>query len=648
MTENMDGDGFAPLSQALPPEVRALATTLRRLLKGAGKSQRQFAVYHHISVSTVSRYLSGERIPDKHFLDALMKSVCKAHDTEVSAELQGDLYRLHREALLAKDPPRYREQMASDRLEDAVLRQEDLELELRDLRVSADEQLRELTALESQLRMLETSAVRERGAGRAEVERHRMRREELENSCALLREEVARLEAALRAAERERDTARERCRVLEDELAEAQEASEKAELEREAREERVKLARAAEVAEHRLADLERVHREAERVIADADREAALQVEGARAQVQRLLDEAAQQAAQQAATVRPQVLKRSAALRQLRLRASELADHTLPGLYARLAGQTPWTVDTSLPSIGIQGQDDVALAAGALDRAYAAAAREAARQALARGSLETLTADLTRRCLTLVARQLEQLEVLEKEATASGEEARTAALFDLDLLVTRTRRACENMLIMVSGVPGRRFAEPVPLRSVLRAAASEVEGYDRVDIAHVPEVEVAGRFVADLTHALAEFVENAVVFSPPHTRVVVTGVRLPDGRVMLEIDDAGLGIPAEAMREINARLAEPAGDLAVLPDDPRLGIFIVSRLTARIGVRAQVRPSDRRGTTALVMLPDTVLAGRGHAPRQDYLDAFGAPHDTEPAPHLFTICDGGRLTIGEGD
>ncbi|KUO02885.1 transcriptional regulator [Streptomyces caeruleatus] len=84
-----DADGFKPLSEKLRPEVRELATALPHLLKGSGKSQRQFAVYYRTSVSSVSRYFSGERIPEKHFLDGLMKSACKAHGTEVPADLQG-------------------------------------------------------------------------------------------------------------------------------------------------------------------------------------------------------------------------------------------------------------------------------------------------------------------------------------------------------------------------------------------------------------------------------------------------------------------------------------------------------------------------------------------------------------------------------
>ena len=47
----------------------------------------------------------------------------------------------------------------------------------------------------------------------------------------------------------------------------------------------------------------------------------------------------------------------------------------------------------------------------------------------------------------------------------------------------------------------------------------------------------GAAVADLTHLLAELVENAAQFSPPHTRVRVTGEPVGNGYV-LEVEDRG--------------------------------------------------------------------------------------------------------------
>jgi hypothetical protein len=142
--------------------------------------------------------------------------------------------------------------------------------------------------------------------------------------------------------------------------------------------------------------------------------------------------------------------------------------------------------------------------------------------------------------------------------------------------------------------------------VLRAAASEVEQYERIELTSVPSAEVTGRIVNDLVHLLAELLENATSFSSPQTKVRVTGHSLPDGRVLIEIHDTGIGLSPEDLADINERLANPPTvDVSV---SRRMGLFVVGRLSLRHGIRIQLRPSDSGGTTALVMLPVDVTQG----------------------------------------
>ncbi|MFC7512821.1 sensor histidine kinase [Streptomyces thermocarboxydus] len=113
-------------------------------------------------------------------------------------------------------------------------------------------------------------------------------------------------------------------------------------------------------------------------------------------------------------------------------------------------------------------------------------------------------------------------------------------------------------------------------------------------------------VNDLVHLLAELLENATSFSSPQTKVKVTGHALPDGRVLIEIHDTGIGLSPEDLAAINERLASPPTvDVSV---SRRMGLFVVGRLSQRHGIRIQLRPSDSGGTTALVMLPVDVAQG----------------------------------------
>ena len=54
--------------------------------------------------------------------------------------------------------------------------------------------------------------------------------------------------------------------------------------------------------------------------------------------------------------------------------------------------------------------------------------------------------------------------------------------------------------------------------MLRAAVGEVEDYERIELWPVPGPGSRGRVVDDLTHLLAELLENATTFSPPQTNV----------------------------------------------------------------------------------------------------------------------------------
>ncbi|MGO4424895.1 sensor histidine kinase, partial [Streptomyces sp. MCAF7] len=134
-------------------------------------------------------------------------------------------------------------------------------------------------------------------------------------------------------------------------------------------------------------------------------------------------------------------------------------------------------------------------------------------------------------------------------------------------------------------------------------------YERIELAGVPETEIHGNAVTDLVHLLAELLENATTFSSPHTKVRVTATRLPDGRVMIEIHDKGIGLTAEDFADINHKLANPPTvDAAV---SQRMGLYVVGRLADRHHIRCQLRPSgEQAGTTSLVMLPDAITHGGG--------------------------------------
>ncbi|MFF3377698.1 nitrate- and nitrite sensing domain-containing protein [Streptomyces sp. NPDC002680] len=297
---------------------------------------------------------------------------------------------------------------------------------------------------------------------------------------------------------------------------------------------------------------------------------------------------------------------SRAMRQLRNAAFGIAEQRLPMLVDQLSRTDPGRVDTRVAAIPINTTDEIGEVARAFDQVHREAVRLAAEQALLRGNINAIFTNLSRRNQSLIEGQLTLITDLENN---EADPDQLENLFRLDHLATRMRRNGENLLVLAGEEPGRRWDQPVPLVDVLRAASSEVEQYERIELSGVPEAEIHGRAVTDLVHLLAELLENATTFSSPQTKVRVTATRLPDGRIMVEIHDKGIGLTAEDFADINHKLANPPTVDAAISQ--RMGLFVVGRLSDRHGIRVQLRPSgEQAGTTSLVMLPDAITHGGG--------------------------------------
>ncbi|MFE5679633.1 nitrate- and nitrite sensing domain-containing protein [Streptomyces erythrochromogenes] len=295
-----------------------------------------------------------------------------------------------------------------------------------------------------------------------------------------------------------------------------------------------------------------------------------------------------------------------AMSRLRSAAFDIAEQRLPSLVDQLSRTDPGKVDTRVHPIPIDSQDEIGEVARAFDQVHREAVRLAAEQALLRGNVNAIFTNLSMRNQSLIEGQLTLITDLENN---EADPDQLENLFRLDHLATRMRRNGENLLILAGEEPGRRWDQPVPLVDVLRAASSEVEQYERIELSGVSEAEIHGQAVTDLVHLLAELLENATTFSSPQTKVRVNATRLPDGRVMVEIHDKGIGLTAEDFADINHKLANPPTVDAAISQ--RMGLFVVGRLADRHNIRVQLRPSgEAAGTTSLIMLPDAITHGGG--------------------------------------
>ncbi|MFG2888652.1 nitrate- and nitrite sensing domain-containing protein [Streptomyces sp. NPDC048248] len=291
------------------------------------------------------------------------------------------------------------------------------------------------------------------------------------------------------------------------------------------------------------------------------------------------------------------------LEDLRNSALRVAGRDLPESMRRLHAGKAVDIDAVAPR-GERGtgRDEVGQVGEALVAVHRAALEAAADRAAALSGISGVYVSLARRSQLLLHRQLALLDTMERR---TEDPAELEDLFRLDHLTTRMRRHAESLIILSGAAPGRGWRHPVPLLDVVRAAVAEVEDFPRVQVHTVAETRLVGGAVADLTHLLAELVENAVMFSPPHTKVQVRAERVGSG-IAVEIQDRGLGMGKEALDEANRRIQD--ADEIDLLDTEQLGLFVVNRLAHRQHVRVTLQASGYGGVTAVVLLPEALLSG----------------------------------------
>ncbi|MFE9444127.1 ATP-binding protein [Streptomyces sp. NPDC006602] len=260
-------------------------------------------------------------------------------------------------------------------------------------------------------------------------------------------------------------------------------------------------------------------------------------------------------------------------------------------------------------------DDFELLATDLARAHDGAVTavvQAAQLSSQAGSEQKLEVflNLARRLQSLVHREISILDELENEIEDPD---LLKGLFHVDHLATRIRRHAENLAVLGGAVSRRQWSNPVSMTEVLRSAIAEVEQYSRVKLVPPIDGTLRGHAVADVIHLLAELVENATVFSAPHTQVLLRANLVTSG-LAVEVEDRGLGMPVGEQSRMNALLADPDQvNVASLLADGRIGLFVVSQLAKRHGIHVRLQTNIYGGVQAVLVVPQTLLGTVPGAP-----------------------------------
>ena len=293
------------------------------------------------------------------------------------------------------------------------------------------------------------------------------------------------------------------------------------------------------------------------------------------------------------------------LRRLRNGALEVAESRLPETVRRMSEADADSVAVSVDPIDVDSLDEIGEVARAFDRVHREAVRLAGNEAALRGNVNAMFVNLSRRSQSLVERQIRVITRLEQSEQDSE---RLASLFQVDHLATRMRRNSENLLVLAGQEFARRWGQPVALVDVVRAAVSEIEQYERVTLNVQPGISIRRDAVRDVVHLVAELTENATSFSNEKSPVTIEAYPLSSGGALVDIADRGVGMRPEVMAQANHRLDNPPTvDVEV---SRRMGLFVVSQLAARHGIRVRLRPAGPRGLSALVWLPHEAITQAG--------------------------------------
>jgi signal transduction histidine kinase len=312
------------------------------------------------------------------------------------------------------------------------------------------------------------------------------------------------------------------------------------------------------------------------------------------------------------------------LRALSHDAQSLAEEQLPSAVAGIL-DAPWGQDVAPPEpvpIKITTSDEVSDVAEALDEVQRSALGLAVEQATLRRTIAESYVNLGRRNQNLLSRLLAAVGDLEH---GEIDPERVAQLHKLDHLATRMRRNAESLLVLSEVDVGPRWHPPVRVLDVVRAALGEIENYQRVVVRTLDPVMIVGGAASDVTHLLAELIENGVKHSPPHELVEIRGRSTPDG-YSLAVVDHGLGMNADDIARANQRLA--GAEPRTIALSKHLGHFVAAALAARNGIGVRLQGSEVVGIAAIVDLPAAII---GPMPPERLRELVAPPVQVPIAP-----------------
>jgi signal transduction histidine kinase len=326
------------------------------------------------------------------------------------------------------------------------------------------------------------------------------------------------------------------------------------------------------------------------------------------------------------------------IRKLQAGAREVAEVRVPDAIRRISENNGEGVPPEIEAIDVDSADEIGEVAHSFNQMRGEMLRLAANEAALRGRLDAMFVKLSHRSQSLVERQIRLIENLEQ---GEQDRERLANLYKMSRIASRMHRNSQNLLVVAGHEVPSDWNQPIPLLSVIRAAVSEIEDFERVSLNAQPDIAVSGPAVNDVVHLLAELIENATSFSAGDMPVDISGHRLATGGVLVDITDRGVGMAPKELAYANWRLENPPTTDINVPK--WMGLFVVATLAARHGIKIRLQQAEFGGLTALTWLPDEVITYQGAAPPGRVGRLAGSrPRSHEQAPDPGLVAAGQRM------
>lgn len=237
--------------------------------------------------------------------------------------------------------------------------------------------------------------------------------------------------------------------------------------------------------------------------------------------------------------------------------------------------------------------------GLLDRLHLALERERHFVADASHELRTPLAIL-RTELELAVRPGRSAKAIRAAVTDAGQETE------------RLTRLTDDLLLLARADNNQRILRAVPIQvpELLATAVNRGRARDRE-----PSVEIDCpedlRVVADpdrLGQAVGNLLDNAILHSPPDTRIQLTAGRSEDGRILIEVLDSGPGLNPLFLPVAFERFHRAEQARSRDTGGTGLGLSIVRAIAEAHGGTAHIANRPDRGARATIRLPLIPPAG----------------------------------------